>query len=151
MSVEADTDGDTSNNSITVPVSVMTYTDDRYALAGLDSQTTIDEGDFISFYTGTLQDDGTLSEGGAIQGYVRITSVVKSEENYIVTYEAVSLTELQESMSAYKKENVAVKNCWRRGQKALEENVEQQARQITEEADVSGALALETIPYKTQR
>jgi len=69
VSVTADTDGDANNNSITVPVSAMTYTDDHFALAGLDSQTTIDVGDFISFYSGTLQEDGTISADGALQGY----------------------------------------------------------------------------------
>jgi len=151
VSVNADTDGNAGNNSITVPVSAMTYTDDRYALAGLDSQTTIDEGDFLSFYTGTLQDDGTLAEGGAIQGYAKITSVEISGEHseyYIITYEAVSLTEVQESMAAYKKENIASEDLLEGVDKeAIEESVEMQAREsgFAEEAGMYlAALALET-------
>ena len=47
----------------------MTYTDDQYTEMGLDSQTTIDVGDFLAFYSGTL--------GGESQsrGYARINHV----------------------------------------------------------------------------
>ena len=153
VSVEADTDGSADNSAITVPVSVMTYTDDHFALAGLDSRTTIDVGDFISFYSGTLMDDGTLSEGGVILGYARITSVEESKGNYIITYEAVGLSEVQESMAAYKKENISSDELLEGvDRQALEENVEKQARDsgFAEEAGMYlAALALETDSFTT--
>ena len=64
-----DTDGNPDDNAATVRVENMTYTDDEYSELGLDSQTTIDVGDFLAFYTGTL--------GGESQsrGYADITSV----------------------------------------------------------------------------
>lgn len=148
VSVDADTDGDADNNSITVPVSSMTYTDDHFALAGLDSQTTIDVGDFISFYSGSLQADGTLSADGAMQGYARITSVQKSGETYIISYQPASLSEVQQSMAAYKKENIASDDLLEGvDRRAIEESVEKQAREsgFAEEAGMYlAALALET-------
>lgn len=148
VSVKADTDGNANNNAIAVPVSAMTYTDDRFALAGLDSQTTIDVGDFISFYSGTLQEDGTLSGDGALQGYAEITSVEKSEETYIIAYETVSLPEMQKSMAAYQKENIESEDLLEGvDRQAIERNVVQQAREsgFAEEAGMYlAALALET-------
>ncbi len=148
VSVEADTDGDPVNNSMTVPVSVMTYTEDHFALAGLDSRTTIDVGDFISFYSGTLQADGTLSEGGVMCGYARITSAEVSGVSYIIAYQPVSLNEVQLSMAAYKKENMASEDMLEGVDKeAIEESVENQAREsgFAEEAGMYlAALALET-------
>lgn len=47
-----DTDGVADNDAATVRVENMTYTDDKYAEMGLDSQTTIDVGDFLAFYSG---------------------------------------------------------------------------------------------------
>lgn len=148
VSVEADTDGNPSNNAMTIPVSVMTYTDDHFALAGLDSQTTIDVGDFISFYSGTLKEDGTLAAGGAMKGYAKITAVEKSGESYIIIYQPVTLSEVQKSMAAYKKENIASEDLLEgEDRQAIEESVEKQAREsgFAEEAGMYlAALALET-------
>lgn len=148
VSVEADTDGDPGNNSMTVPVSAMTYTDDHFAMAGLDSMTTIDPGDFISFYSGTLTGEGTLSEGGVLCGYARITSVEESEGSYIIAYQPVVLSDVQQAMAAYKKENIASEDLLEGVDKeAIEESVEKQALEsgFAEEAGMYlAALALET-------
>ncbi len=148
VSVEADTDGDPGNNSMTVPVSAMTYTDDHFAMAGLDSLTTIDAGDFISFYSGTLQADGTLSGDGIMCGYARITSVEISGGSYVIGYQPVSLNDLQQSMAAYKKESIESEDLLEGVDKeAIEESVEQQALEsgFAEEAGMYlAALALET-------
>jgi hypothetical protein len=65
----ADTDGDTNNHSITVDKSIMNYSDVEYSQMGLNSDTTTDIGDFISFYTGTLGE-----ESSTIAGYGKIIS-----------------------------------------------------------------------------
>ncbi len=148
VNVEADTDGDPGNNSMTVPVAAMTYTDDHFAMAGLDSLTTIDAGDFISFYSGTLSGDGTLSEDGVLCGYARITSAEESEGSYIIAYQPVALSDVQQSMAASKKENIASEDLLEGVDKeAIEEGVEKQAREsgFAEEAGMYlAALALET-------
>ncbi len=148
VNVEADTDGNPSNNSMTVPISAMTYTDDHFAMAGLDSRTTIDVGDFIAFYSGTLQADGTLSADGLMAGYARITSVEESGGSYIIGYQPVSLSDVQEAMAAYKKENIDSEGLLEDADTyAIERSVEQQALEsgFAEEAGMYlAALALET-------
>ena len=52
VSVEADTDGDPNNHSITVEHTAMNYSDSLYEPFGLDELTTVDVGDFIGFYEG---------------------------------------------------------------------------------------------------
>lgn len=143
----ADTDGKTDDNAITVPVAVMTYTDDRFALAGLDSQTTIDKGDFIAFYSGTMKDDGTI-ENGKTEAYAEITSVVTVGGDYVITYKIVTLSEMQVAMAACKKENMDGDTLLEGVNRAkIEQGVEQQARDsgFADEAGMYlAALALET-------
>ena len=52
MPVDADTDED--ENSVTVENKYLDYSADAYANIELDSQTTVDAGDFLVFYTGTF-------------------------------------------------------------------------------------------------
>lgn len=147
LSENADTDNDRENNSVTVPVYTMTYTDDRFALAGLDSQTTIDVGDFIAFYSGTLKDDGTV-EGGQTERYGEILSVELKDESYVIEYKDVTLDELQKAMAASKKENMDGEALLKDvDKKEIERNVEKQARDsgFADEAGMYlASLALET-------
>lgn len=147
LSETADIDGNPDDFSVTVPVAVMTYTDDRYALAGLDSRTTMDKGDFIAFYSGTLKDDGTI-EGGRTERYGEIQSVETVGDNYVITYQTVTLSELQAAMAANKKENMDG-DALLEGvdREEIERSVEQQARDsgFADEAGMYlAALALET-------
>ncbi|MFM9329887.1 InlB B-repeat-containing protein [Paenibacillus mesotrionivorans] len=155
VSIGADRDGDAGNHSITVDRADLTYTDDRFAHMGLDSQTTIDAGDFISFYSGTLQTDGTLADGGHMLGYARVTAVTEAEGSYTVAYTDVSLSELQQAMAAYKKETIRSDNLLEGvDRKAIESSVEQQARNsgFAEEAGrYLAALALETDSFTRLR
>lgn len=94
-----DTDGVADNDAATVRVENMTYTDDQYTEMGLDSQTTIDVGDFLAFYSGTL--------GGESQsrGYARITHVETvtqdGEEYYVLTYEDAAEADVFAAMDLY--------------------------------------------------
>lgn len=94
-----DTDGNADNDAATVRVENMTYTDDQYTEMGLDSQTTIDVGDFLAFYTGSL--------GGESQsrGYARITHVETvtqdGEEYYVLTYEDAEEADVFAAMDLY--------------------------------------------------
>ncbi len=155
VSIGADRDGDAGNHSITVDMADMTYTDDRFAHMGLDSQTTIDVGDFISFYSGMLQTDGTLSDGGEMLGYARVTAVAAADGSCTVAYADVSLSELQQAMAAYKKETIRSEQLLEGvDRKAIESSVEQQARNsgFAEEAGrYLAALALETDSFTQLR
>ncbi|MBQ9931249.1 MAG: S-layer homology domain-containing protein, partial [Firmicutes bacterium] len=79
--VSADTDGSADNNSITVAADVLDFTDDKYAAMGLDSQTVVEQGDFIALYNGAW--------GGAegAPTYGQITSVtLQADGTYVIAY-----------------------------------------------------------------
>ena len=71
----ADTDGNPSNNSVTVASSVVDFSDDKYSSMNLDSQTTVDKGDFIAFYA------GAFGGGAGNASYGKITGVVISGDD----------------------------------------------------------------------
>lgn len=96
-----DTDGVADNDAATVRVENMTYTDDKYAEMGLDSQTTIDVGDFLAFYSGAWG-----SNSAQAQGYARITRVdtlttQDGEEYYVLTYENAEEADVFAAMDLY--------------------------------------------------
>lgn len=96
-----DTDGVADNDAATVRVENMTYTDDKYAEMGLDSQTTIDVGDFLAFYSGAWG-----SNSAQAQGYARITRVdtlttQDGEEYYVLTYEDAEEADVFAAMDLY--------------------------------------------------
>ena len=96
-----DTDGNADNDAATVRVENMTYTDDKYAEMGLDSQTTIDVGDFLAFYSGAWG-----SNSAQAQGYARITRVdtlttQDGEEYYVLTYENAEEADVFAAMDLY--------------------------------------------------
>lgn len=106
---DADQDNDLDNGSITVGKSVMTYTDDRYAEMGLDSQTTIDVGDYIAFYSGDFEEkSGNGESSSEVKGYGRITSVETEENgNYVIGYEGVEAEEVLAAMDVYETDNIS--------------------------------------------
>lgn len=87
-----DQDGDSSNASVTIAVSKMTYTDGDLEAMGLDSSTTVDSGDFLAFYTGDMANAGSLT-------YARIISVSVIGDDYVITFEDVSESEVMSSMN----------------------------------------------------
>lgn len=78
LSMDKDQDGDPDNNSVTINVSDLTFGDDAMSRAmDLDSETTVDEGDYLALYTGTMGEN----ESGTVSLYGEITSVLLSEGN----------------------------------------------------------------------
>ena len=67
----------------------------------LDSETTVDEGDYLALYTGTMGENGS----GTVSLYGEITSVLLSGERYIVSYMPVSEEDMRQTMDVYQKEN----------------------------------------------
>lgn len=134
-----DKDGDTNNNSITVDLDVMDFSDDKYFVFGLDSQTTVDAGDFIAFYNGELGSSSDII-------YAFITSVNKSGEDYIITYEIVSEADVLAAMDLYftRNENIELTQD---EIEEIEDEIEEQAFEsgfVEEAAVYLTALALET-------
>lgn len=139
-----DTDGVADNDAATVRVENMTYTDDKYAEMGLDSQTTIDVGDFLAFYSGTL--------GGESQsrGYARITHVETvtqdGEEYYVLTYEGAEEADVFAAMDLYSTRDEEIELT--AAQRAeIEDDMVRQAREsgfAEQAAQYLTELALET-------
>ncbi|MBN2221925.1 MAG: S-layer homology domain-containing protein, partial [Vallitaleaceae bacterium] len=150
VSIEADTDGSTTNHSITVALSTFDYSDDAYGIIGLDSQTTVDIGDYISFYEGDLL--GVSNEGDepkqVSQDYAVIKTIDLQGDMYIITYDSVSLESMLATMDMYNTdpvdgdemlENIDVA--------AYEEKIEQQAMDsgfVEQAGQYLAAMAIET-------
>ena len=141
-----DTDGNADNDAATVRVENMTYTDDKYAEMGLDSQTTIDEGDFLAFYSGAWG-----SNSAQAQGYARITRVdtlttQDGEEYYVLTYEDAEEADVFAAMDLYSTRDEEIELT--AAQRAeIEDDMVRQAREsgfAEQAAQYLTELALET-------
>lgn len=127
LSMDKDQDGDPDNNSVTINVSDLTFGDDAMSQAmDLDSETTVDEGDYLALYTGTMGENE--SGTGTVSLYGEITSVLLSEGKYIVSYIPVSEEDMRQTMDVYQKENVEGEDLLEDTDvQALEEDIETQA------------------------
>ena len=70
---EADLKLDDREDTYEIPVSYLDWSDDKYAEAKLDSQTKLDAGDYIAFYTGDYGTDGMEMSGS----YKEILDIVE--------------------------------------------------------------------------
>ena len=141
-----DTDGVADNDAATVRVENMTYTDDQYTEMGLDSQTTIDVGDFLAFYSGAWG-----SNSARAQGYARITHVdtlttQDGEEYYVLTYEGAEEADVFAAMDLYSTRDEEIELT--AAQRAeIEDDMVRQAREsgfAEQAAQYLTELALET-------
>lgn len=125
LSMDKDQDGDPDNNSVTINVSDLTFGDDDMSQAmDLDSETTVDEGDYLAIYTGTMGEN----ESGTVSLCGEITSVLLSEGKYIVSYIPVSEEDMRQTMDVYQKENVEGEDLLEDTDvQELEEDIETQA------------------------
>ena len=122
VSNTADTDKNPNNASITVPKATFDYSDTKYAEAGLNAATTVDKGDFISFYSGTYGESATIID------YGRVTSVQLVAGFYIVAYEDATLQDIQNALNYYSENDIdADKLIENVDVEALEQDIERQA------------------------
>ena len=125
----SDMDGDASNNSITVPITVFDFSDAKYSTIGLSEETKIEVDDFIALYDGVMNDDGT---GATVTAYARILSVNVADGCYVITYKTVTFDELRAAMDTYNTQEVD-------GDKLVtEENRETLEEEFIQEAINSG-------------
>lgn len=144
ISKDADTDGNPDNSSVTVAADTLDFSGDIYQNIGLDSQTTVDAGDFIAFYDG---DFGPDIQGKSI-AYGKITSVTLSDSGYTIEFENVTKDEMLASMDVYDTNQISGEEMLENvNQEAIEQNVEQQALKsgFAEEA----ALYMASMALKT--
>ena len=148
LPVSITADMDESDATITVDNEVLDYSDDVYANIDLDSQTTVDPGDFLLFYSGTF---GTTSGSDAAEllSYAKVLSVTENDNNTTtIGYETVDWEEVQETMDIYTKQQMSGNDMIEGVDKeALESAIEQQAVDsgfAEEAAQYLGSLALAT-------
>ncbi len=150
VSVEADTDGEPDNNSITVEHIAMNYSDSMYAPLGLSELTTVDVGDFIAFYEGELVNGGSQ----LLIGYGRITSITPVAEMDIIKYVDVTEEDIAHILDVYQQQAIDGDQLLSQEEIAqLEDHIEQQAIAsgfVDQAADYLSALAMETDVFKTQ-
>ena len=77
------------------------FSGDEYKVMNLDSQTIVEVGDFIGFYTGEF--------GGAAQnaGYARITAIEYSEETATITYAEAAEADVLASMDMFNEKELS--------------------------------------------
>jgi len=99
VNVEADTDGEEDNGSITIEHTALNYSDSLYAELGLNELTTVDVGDFIAFYQGQFN-----VEGSKVVRYGRITSVTSAAEMDVITYTNATAEDIKHVFNIYQKQ-----------------------------------------------
>ncbi|MGF6356288.1 putative repeat protein (TIGR02543 family) [Paenibacillus sp. 4624] len=143
VSIEVDTDGNPNNNSITIEHIAINYSDSLYKPFGLNELTTVDVGDFIGFYRGEF-----AAEGSGVTHYGRITSIKPVAEMDIITYEDVTLEDIQNAFNIYQKQAIDGEDLLSDKQiEKLEKQIEQQAIAsgfVDQAADYLSNLAMET-------
>ncbi|KUP25452.1 S-layer homology domain-containing protein [Paenibacillus sp. DMB5] len=143
----ADTDGNSSNHSITVPAADMDYTDSKYAEFEFDENLVIEAGDYIAFYQGELG-----SADAELKEYALITGVTLTNDMYTITYTVVTEDSLVRSLDYYKKQDIDSKDLLAESDvPELEEQMRQQAIDsgfAEQAAGYLAAMALETDSFK---
>lgn len=149
LPVRAAADKDPTDGSVlTVEQAELTFTDDKYAVMGLDSQTTVDVGDFLAIY------QGETPEQAMALTYGRITQVETTQadgvECYVLTYETAAEAEVLAAMDLYNTRQEQVELTQQ--QKAeIERSIETQAMEsgfVEEASRYLAALALETDGFR---
>ncbi len=142
VSRDEDKDGK-SDHSITVDASVFDFSDPKYAQLGYDSSTTVDEGDFLLFYTGSFATASNAS-------YAKVTKVSKNGTDFVVEYVDSTEDEVLASMDMYNSRKSDI-NLSDEEINTLQKNLEDQALAsgfLDDAADYLVALALETDGFK---
>ena len=90
-------DEDTSNTTVTIDTVKLDFSGSTYQGMGLDANTTVDVGDYLAFYSGSLETADTLTYGV-------ITAIAVSGEDTILTYTDISESEVLDSMTVHSTE-----------------------------------------------
>ena len=102
LPMPADADTDTDAATITVENKYLDYSADLYSYMNLDSQTTVDVGDFFAFYTGDLTVATTSENAAELTGYGKVTAVAANgDSTTTITYIAVTWEEVESCMDVY--------------------------------------------------
>ncbi len=106
-----------------VPKSELDFTDDKFATMGLSSQTSIDAGDFLLFYSGEFGASATSA------GYGKITNVAVEGDDYVLTYENATEDEVLAAMDVFTTREADVPELTESQIAEMEADMERQARE----------------------
>ena len=106
-----------------VPKSELDFTDDKYAAMGLSSQTSIDAGDFLLFYSGAFGESATSA------GYGKITNVTVEGDNYVLTYGSATEDEVLAAMDVFTTREADVPELTQNQIAEMEADMVRQARE----------------------
>lgn len=126
MPEAADTDNDA--NTITVENKYLDYSADIYSYNNLDSQTIVQAGDFLAFYTGDYGVDSG-DNAAKLTGYGKITKVKENNnDTTTITYIVVSWEEVESCMDVYTEEEMSAQELLEGvDTEEIESEIEQQA------------------------
>ena len=124
-------DEDTSNTTVTIDTAKLDYSDSVYQGMGLDENTTVDVGDYLAFYSGSLETADELTYG-------KITAITVSGEDTILTYTDTSESEVLDSMTVYSTEEMDFE---------LDEDTAKSIEKEIEKDAVDSGFALEAANY----
>jgi len=126
MPEAADTDNDA--NTVTVEDKYLDYSADIYSYMNLDSQTTVDVGDFFAFYTGDLGVESG-DDAAKLTGYGKITKVkANGNDTTTITYIVVTWDDVESCMDVYTEEEMSAAELLEgMDTSEMESEIEQQA------------------------
>lgn len=141
-------DMDEAADTITVDNQLLDYSADVYANIELDSQTTVDVGDFIMFYSGTFGVESG-SDAAKLERYGKITGVkTGAGDTTTIGFKEVGWDEVQQAMDIYAEDTMTGTDMLEGvDTAALEAQIEQQALEsgfAEEAAQYLGSMALAT-------
>lgn len=132
LPVNVKDDKDQNPDTVTVEAKILDFSKAEYQDMGLDASTTVDVGDYLAFYSGSLETADKLTYG-------QITDVKTNADNTIcITYKEVSEETVLNSMTVYSTEEMDI------------EMDEKTARSIEEEIEkdaIDSGFALEAANY----
>jgi len=139
----SDTDGDSTNRSITVAPAAMDYSDAKYAPMGLNAATVARVGDFLALVN---------MRTGASSGYGKVTSVSNLGNNYVIAYTDAKQDDITHALDFYKQETIDGADLLSEADIAsLEDQIKQQALAsgfADQAANYLSTAALQTDSFK---
>ncbi len=95
LPIPVENDLDTAMDTVTLQNKYLDFSADVYANMDLDSQTTVDVGDYLLLYT------GVIGENEMLVGYGEILGVSTIDEVTVITYIPVTWEDVQSAMDVY--------------------------------------------------
>lgn len=130
LNIADDEDG-RDNDTVKIDTVKLDYSGSIYEGMGLGADTTVDVGDYLAFYSGSIQTATELTYG-------RITEITRSGEDTILTYVTVGEDEVLDAMTVYGTDEMDFE---------LDEDTAQKIEQQMEQQAMDSGFAVEAANY----